>query len=252
MEKVPGGSDFFRSPETSEPVRKIWTEGFEHPRIIKTPTGELVCGIDIGINRKRQEDALVIDAQNDSFAVIDGMGGMGKGDAAARILAETLFLGFSGEKPFREMQVEASERMNEIGIYSGGACYTGIRIRDGHLLSSFAGDVQLVIANKEGEVVHIQKAEGVGNIVFNSVQGENAGKTSSDILELKTGYRCIVASDGLWGNIHPGIAAQEVAGLPLIDALTHLSTRAKNKMEHDQDEGKPDNLTILIYDYLGH
>lgn len=215
---------------------------------MKAKSGTLACGIDIGVGRESQQDALVVSTQHDGYAVIDGMGGMGRGDEAAQVLAESLLQGFEKQTPFIQVQRQASETMREKGIFQGGACYVAFRLTGKELSVAWAGDVELFLAEEGEKIIFSTEKEGFGAWVFNSVQGKSEGKTNLASLEVKSGQRIYAATDGLWANIEPSIAIQETARLSPAEAVKHLAQRAKHKMIAEEKNSARDNLTILVYD----
>lgn len=237
-------------PEKNTPPRfeGIWTEGFEHIKRIEGKRGTLAFGTDIGIKRKRNEDALVVDLTRDKFAIIDGMGGMGKGDLAAKILAEEILKGFQDGAPADEVQHNAHERMKEMGVGEGGACYASLTLKNKEALINYAGDVELIIANAQGEITFRNEGEGHGNRVYNAVQGTSSGTTRTEIAWPHNGDRIYFASDGLWHNIDIEEAIRNTINLPIDEAVQTLVAAAKERMTSDEIEKYPDNITVLLYD----
>lgn len=246
-EEFPSPNSHRESTPPESTIQEIWDKGFEHARIIETPHGRLAFGIDIGVGRERQEDRLVIDTTKEAYAVIDGMGGMGKGDEAAQALAETLQKGFAIETPFSVMQEEASLLMLQRGVIRGGACYMALRIKADNLEIGYAGDVEMIIVDENGEIVHHPEPQGAGNIVFNAVSGDDSGTTAQENYKLKNGYRIYLASDGLWKQLSPDEAVKSTQGLPVDQAVQKLAAEAMTKMRAPGAHGK-DNVTILVHD----
>lgn len=220
----------------------------DRPNILTTGRGLLAYGTGEGVNYSpKNEDAVVVDTIHDAYAVIDGMGGMGHGDVAARILAEELMSGFQKGADVQRSQRSASERMAKAGVGKGGACYLAFKIRDGAADGWYAGDVQLAVL-RNNHVSFVTSPENLPmkrNVVTNSVRGVDAGATQRFTVELKDGDRIIVASDGLWDNISPEDVLRHVTGLPIHDAIKTLDALAKKKMTKG---GKPDNISVVIYD----
>jgi len=253
---MPEFGDLFRRLVTPklEPVSRtgrfaeIASNRLDTPKLVQTQRGLVIYGTDEGVNYKPvNEDAIVVDTIHDAFAVIDGMGGMGQGDVAARILAEELLSGFNkGRNPW-SCQKNASERMGKAGVGRGGACYMAVQLDDGKIDGYYAGDVQMSII-RGGRVVFTSIPEnkpGDASIVTNTVQGTNPGETRTFTLPALDGDRIIVASDGLWDNFRPEEIQRLISDLPIQEAIKKLDRLAKEKM---RSGGKPDNISILIYE----
>lgn len=217
------------------------------PKIIRGRNGKIAFGTDIGVlyPKPENEDAVVIRTEENAFAVIDGIGGLWGGRLAAQILGKQILLGFTKRLSFEEIQKLASQEMGEAGIRDGGACYIGAQITEGSFTVHQAGDVKLIIINKHCEISFETQDEGYGAEIFNAVQGINSGRTRIYQHAIWEGDRIIAASDGLWDNISPSKAEALIRGETIGEAIRTLSDEAKQKM---QSGGKPDNISIVIYD----
>jgi serine/threonine protein phosphatase PrpC len=237
-----------QEPEHYEKIDTIWTEGFDKVRRIEGKSGLIVLGTDIGIQRKKNEDALVINTGKDRFAVIDGMGGEGNGDIAAGVFAEELKSGFAADTPTDEIQIKAHRRMQEASLGNGGACYAAIEVTENRCTIAHAGDVDVVIAASRGYIKFQSESEGAGSSVYNAVTGDSPGETTIETVSVNNGDRIYLASDGLWHNINIEEIIQRTIHLPVEKAIQMLVEEAKKRMVSDEVESYPDNITILIYD----
>lgn len=241
-------NDDFSIERRFDSIDEIATNRLDEAKIIEGQNGKIVYGTDEGVNYKEwNEDAQVINTDKNAFASIDGMGGMGHGDKAARILAEEMQKGFRDGSLMEQIQMRAHQRMQAEGIGQGGACYVAGKITENRLDIYQAGDVKLIIVGKDGSVRFATRDEGQGHIVHNAVQGDDAGKTTHSSADLQAGDRIIAASDGLWDNFTPEQIARMVSGKSPEDAIKLINDQTKEKMR--SGNGKPDNINVIIYDF---
>lgn len=217
------------------------------PRLIQGENGSLIFGTDEGFNYKnRNEDRLVINTNKNAFAVIDGMGGYDFGDQAAQILAEQLQSGFVSNLTFKEIQHRAAQLMKKSNLGRNGACYIAFRIKDTEMEIAQAGDVRLLIINKNDEIKFTTRDEGQGHSVYNCVQGSDFGRTTISRTYIEIGDRIIVASDGITDNLDNEELVELLHGKTPVQAMEIIAEATQNMMiDHS---GKPDNRTLLIYD----
>ena len=221
------------------------------PLEIKTKNGRIVAGTDEGVGYKDvNEDGVAINTVKEAFICIDGIGGYGGGQEAKNILSEAFLAGVRDGYSFEEIQHKAHLAMRERGF--GGACYVAGRItedREGAVLEvAQAGDVRLVVLGEKGVKSATQDENNPQkkNMVFNFVSHDYQGKTTTCRFVLKEGDRIIAASDGLWDNLTSQNVYSLVKGKSPREAMAVLNKRVKKAMASD---GKPDNLSIVIYDF---
>ncbi len=236
------------------------------PQIVKNPldrplelegnNGPIVCGTDKGFSYKnRNEDALVIAPRFNAFAVIDGIGGGERGDANALLLARVFQANFLARRDdFESIQQHAHKLMKRHGLAgpNEGACYIAAVINDNDEITiAQAGDVRLVVIDTLNNRVRFESADenmsSYRNIVLNSVSGNDSGTTTLSHGNLIDRDRIIAATDGLWSNVSTEEVVELVHGKTAQDALKILEEETRKRMK--DEEGKPDNRTILIYDY---
>lgn len=206
----------------------------------------------VGVGREINEDVVAVNLRANAFAVIDGMGGYEKGEQAAAILAEKLQKGFEREISMSEVHRSASRRMRNSGIGKGGACYIAGVIRGNNLDIYQAGDVRLVVIDKNGTVAHQTEDEnlarmGKANVLTNSVSGSKPGRMTRETIRLDVGDTVVVASDGLWDNLSPQQVSKVISKLKSpYQVVQSLKKYALARMK-DRKKGKRDNLSILVY-----
>lgn len=232
--------------EKFDMVDEIPLDTLDVPRIIEGKNGKLAFGTDIGVNypKPTNEDALVINTKKNSFAVIDGMGGMGLGNEAAKILAQEIQKGFQENIMMEQAQKNASQKMSERGLGQAGACYLSCEVFGDELQISQAGDVKLVLYGKD-KIKFETTNEGLGVIVTNAVQGTKTGQTTKSSFRYEKGDRLVIGSDGLWDNISPEDTRKAIQGKSAEEAIKILNAAAKAKMTRD---GKPDNISVILYE----
>lgn len=231
-------------------VDEIPQDTLDHPRVVRARHGILAFGSDKGIGYAHPEnqDGIVINTENDEFAVVDGIGGGFRPKRAMEILTSEIQLGFSKNTSFSEIHMNAHVRMKKEGIGTGGASYIVARILPNFFLEiGQAGDVKLVIISN-GEVVFATKDEGIDNLLLNYVTGIMLGHITQLTAGLLPNDRIVIASDGLWKNLKPKEVAKNVAGKSTKEAIEILNFKAKGKMV--SGHGKPDNISVILYDLL--
>ena len=119
----------------------------------ETPGGSWAWYTDqgVGYSKNENQDAIVVDPENEGMAVIDGMGGHPNGTEAAQILAESLDGHLTGIAQIETGQLSAVDRMqNELDSVESGACYLAAHRTGNRLEILYAGDVRLAKYNPDG------------------------------------------------------------------------------------------------------
>ncbi len=259
-ESVP--SEFREYEIGHEPVDEIATNSLNNPKFVKIKNGTIAYGTDKGVGYKdHNEDVVVVNSEKNGFAVVDGMGGQGHGEEAAGLLAIELKRGFQKGKNFDDVHVKAHRSMVNANVRSGGACYIGAKIEGDRLNIGQAGDVKLMVIGVDGKIKYETTDQGFGNIVTNAVMGNSHsnGTTKLHSVDLAVGDRILVGSDGLFNNIPPEEIAEFVSGKTIQEAIQILNLHAKERMRDavelkaaglkvNVSDGKPDNISIVIYD----
>jgi len=201
-------------------VDEIAENRLDEPKVVKGKNGTIVYGTDEGFNYKsHNEDRVVVNTEENAFASIDGMGGMGvagAGEKAAQIFAEEFQLGIKLKISFEDIQKKAHLRMSQEGIGEGGVCYVAGKIEGEILKIAQAGDARLLVIRRDGSVKFSTEDElaypnvpNLRHVVGNAVQGTQEGTTKVYEVKLEEGDRIVVASDSLWDNYENN----EVAGM---------------------------------------
>lgn len=234
-------------PETFDRLDSIPFYRVDQPKKIQGINGPLIFGTDEGFNYKdRNEDRIVINTEKNCFAVIDGMGGYDQGADAAQILAEELQTGFETNLSFKQIQNQAHQRMKDKKLKKNGACYIATRIKGKILEIAQAGDVRLIIIDKNNQIKFETIDEGAGHTVFNVVQGEKPGTTSIHRATIAEGDRIIISSDGITDNIDNDEMAELLVDTTPEQAMQIIAELSQSVML--DYSGKPDNRSVLIYD----
>lgn len=204
-----------------------------------------------GRNDKPNEDRVVVNAQENQYASIDGMGGRAHGGRAAQILAEEIVEGFRLQMDPDDVQHRAHERMQKESIGQGGACYVVFTLNNNTLDVYGAGDPQLMVLRK-GKVVWRtipEEGEKPGS-VSNAVTGESAGMARKyDPFILEQSDRIIAGSDGFWEQFTEEEIESLVSGRSPDEAIRVLDKESMQRQ--NRAGGYEDNLNIIIKDYTG-
>lgn len=238
-------------------VNEICANSLDAPKGVQGKNGPIAYGSDEGLNYKNwNEDRVVVNTEKRAFAVVDGMGGEGmegSGEQAAKILAEELQEGFENGLSIEIVQSRAHERMVKNMRYGGGACYIAAKIEGSRLHVFQAGDVKLIVIDRQGDIKFKTQDEGFRGKVTNAVSARFRGATTYSSIDLAVGDRVVIASDGLWDNV-AGEAIDLIAGKPIAEVIASLNRHAKEKMRNYRElrekgvDAKPDNISVFIHD----
>lgn len=223
--------------------------------------GPIAACSDIGGRSKYKEnqDRTVLNIRGNGFGVIDGVGGREEGEKMAEIAGRGINEWLEGNKDSVTALTDAAFSMKNYGSEPPAACMIGVKIEEGTLNYIQAGDVKLVVYNKEGGVVYesIDEVDSRGVVTNAIIAGEKAELTQKSI-RLNIGDTIVVASDGLYKFLekaHPGnslkVIGDKVSALKdPSEILTHIGTQAKDEMEtYSQQRGRDlgDNISIVVY-----
>lgn len=251
-----------RSEESPENMEKLAAESgaeaiFERAETMfdsaLSPDGRVAFIIhEGGRNGKPNEDRIVINARENQYASIDGMGGKAHGARAAQILAEKIVEGFKLHLSPRDIQQRAYEHMQKEEVGEGGACYIAFTLDKNMLHVYGAGDCKLKVLRK-GKVVRQtvpEEGEEPGS-VSNAVTGRFPGTPRIyDPFTLETRDRIIAGSDGFWEQFTNEEEISElISGKPADEAVHILNHEAMKRQKWEG--GYKDNLNIIIKDFDG-
>jgi serine/threonine protein phosphatase PrpC len=205
--------------ESSVGVREIADNRLDQPKILRYQHGELAYGSDEGEGKSRNEDRIVVDTENNFFAVIDGVGGHGFGDVAAQSLAESLLQGDYTEEGLKQSFARAVEMVNnypdwkkekellmknkkEDEIDMPDACVVACKLEGNKLKVFLAGDTRLVVIAKDGKVRFSTFDQGLGRTVSSTFGHVVEGLSNLKVqeIQLEAGDRVCLMSDGVSDN----------------------------------------------------
>lgn len=233
------------------------TQPFEKPFILEAPHGKIACAMDHGRQGlSPSEDRVVVDTQRQSYAVIDGMGGMGNGGIAADVLGQHLQTAFT-QVPGPEANSFASEIMKASALAAremlnrnaGGACFIATRVHKKQLQFCQAGDVRMILMDRKAKQPLYAHTDDEGNEdhVFNAVTARRFFNIKHFWFELKPNRRMVIASDGLWKFFSNEEVAMRISTLPIEEAVSVL-TRLHNERIKDEPS-RADHRSIVIADF---
>ena len=212
-----------------------------------------------------------------ALLVADGVGGHRGGDVAARLVAETIASGLAGAGSdgdvMRSATVGGIEAANRelLERYSGAATTILVALlSDRELRSCHAGDSELLVVGQRGKIKHrtvshspvgygveaglIDQVEGLQHanrhVISNCVGMQGMRVEVASEIRLAVRDTVVLASDGLWDNLHVTEVAEVVRKGPLARAVEELAGRVAARMRGDDAAvvaGKPDDVAIVLY-----
>lgn len=225
------------------------------------------------------EDAAMIaevDEHRLVLAVADGVGGQAAGALAAEMLMETIQhslvdIHARGES-VRGAVLNGLETANQLvtGLGLGAATtFAGLEIDGKNVRPYHIGDSQIVVSGQKGhirletmahspvgyavqaglldarEAIHHEDRHLVSNIVGSTDMRIEIGS----MLRLRPRDTVLLATDGLFDNLHLAEIIEIMRKGPLDRAAETLATLARARMDDDQPghPSKPDDLTLLLY-----
>ena len=225
-----------------------------------------------------EDAALVVSASESAslLAVADGMGGESNGEAASQITVEAIAAEISSlgnsESLLRTAVINGIERANQTvqqTIPGAGTTLAAVEISDNAIRTYNIGDsVVLVVGGRgrikrqtvahspvgygvesglldEGDAMHHDERHVVSNFI-----GTTEMRIDMDSpMELARRDTVLLASDGLFDNLHVEEVAEIIRRGQLPRAVAQLATAARSRMESPVEgkPSKPDDLTIVAY-----
>ncbi len=225
------------------------------------------------------EDAAAIFPYGESdlvLAVADGVGGARAGHEASKLAIETLetTLARGAEKGSNARDAilngfeEANRRVMDLGI---GAATTlvVVEIRDHMFRPYHAGDSLILVVGQRGklkmqsvphspvgygieaglldeaEAMHHEERHIVSNVIGSSEMRIEIGPA----LKLAARDTLLIASDGLWDNLHKEEIVEVVRRGPLRKVVRTLRDRCNEQMRRGEQgsPSKPDDLTFIVF-----
>lgn len=255
-------------------------QGMESPQLLDVAGGRVaVFSAAAPIGDKDNEDgavAITAGTNRAVLAVADGLGGQRLGAEAAeralRALAERVIAGASVDDGLRSAILDGFERANErVGELGGGAATTlaAVEIDAATIRPYHVGDSMILVVGQRGKVklhtvshspvayaveaglldareaIHHEDRHLVSNIVGSAEMRIEVGRT----LKLRPRDTVLVASDGLFDNLHLEEIVELVRKGPLQKAAQRLAVAGRKRMEQPQagHPSQPDDLTFVLY-----
>jgi serine/threonine protein phosphatase PrpC len=225
-----------------------------------------------------EDTAALIPLGNETcvLVVADGAGGMASGGQASRIAAQELVDEIAGsaqnETAVREIILNgienASETINNLGI-GAGTTIAAVEIQNGSARPYHVGDSMILSVGQRGklklqtvshspvgyaveagfldaeEAMHHEERHLVSNMVGTPDMRIEIG-ASADLAAKDT---LLLATDGLFDNLHLDEIIEYVRKGPLTKAANRLAWACRKRMQTPQlgHPSKPDDLTFILY-----
>ncbi len=262
---------------------RLWLEGGA-PSVVRESAGGGVdnCAVVLAKSPSRTADDSCEDVAGlfrwddrcTAIVVADGLGGHGDGDFAARLTLRCI----ADRVAASEGTVESIQSAILTGIDAanqqllerpGGAATTVLAaVIEGERFRSYhAGDSELLITGQRGKIKHQTVSHSpVGYAVESGLLDADAGLVHEDRhvisnfvgmagmrVEIASAIRLalrdtvVLASDGLWDNVHVDEVTEVVRKGPLLRAADRLVERCVERMQSTGGIGKPDDLAIALF-----
>lgn len=267
----------------SPPARRIFCGRDEVEEIVDWGPGRVVVRSARAPDREgTNEDAaalLRVDSGCIVVAVADGVGGRPGGESAAdtalRRLADSVLRGRGQDTSTRTSILDGIESANAAILESGTGAATTLCLAeiDGDLLRPYhVGDSEILVVGQRGRlkleiVAHSPVGYGVEAGLLDRDEAlhheerhfiSNAVGTADMRIEVGSPMRLaprdtvLLATDGLFDNLHVGEITEIVRRGPLPRAGAELFRRARERMQSPESQrpsspSKPDDLTFVLY-----
>ena len=226
-----------------------------------------------------QDGALVlgINATSAVVAVADGVGGLPAGDQAARLALDAVRDRFEDQTDaslsMRPSILDGIEQANQrvMGMNIGaGTTIAVAEIFENHVRPYHVGDSLILITGQRGkrrlltiahapvayaveaglvselDAMHHEERHLVSNILGMEKMRIDVGST----IKLQVRDTLLLATDGLFDNLHLEEIVEIIRKGPLDEATEELATQAQRRMKTRvklDDPQKPDDLTFVMY-----
>lgn len=258
----------------------LWLEAEEvGPETVVFAGGRVVAFAARGPGKAVNEDGLALfpcDASTGVLAVADGLGGQPSGAKACRIalesLAESVGRARSERSHLREAILDgfeqANDRIQQLGV-GAGTTLAVLEIRGEHVRTFHVGDSEIMIVGQRGKqrlrtVPHspvgyaveagwIDRREAMHHdqrhLITNVVGSPQMRVEMGPVLRLRSRDRVVVASDGLYDNLHPEEIVELVrCGDPLQRSRRMIALcRQRMSAVESEHPSKPDDLVFALF-----
>ncbi|MCR8723342.1 PP2C family protein-serine/threonine phosphatase [Frigidibacter sp. ROC022] len=225
----------------------------------------------VGLQRKVNEDSILMMPEQQIYAVSDGMGGHEGGDLASRTVVDAITMLPDGMDPATKMHAirEALQSAHRSIVAEGnargttiGATVVALVLADGHWLALWAGDSRLYRL-RDGQIEmltsdHSVVAELVKSGRMNWDEAELHPQSNQitravgvgDELELEkvhgellSGDRYLICSDGLTKYATFDQLRRAMVGAP-------IETLTEKLIQMALDGGGADNISVIVIDVI--
>lgn len=225
----------------------------------------------VGLKRKVNEDSILMLADQQIFAVSDGMGGHAAGDVASAAVVDAIALLPPGLEPADKMQAVrqalagANDKVHALAVERRttiGATVVVLVLADGHWLALWAGDSRLYRL-RAGQIEMLTSDHSVvaelvlsgrmswdeaelhpqSNQITRAVGVEPELQLQKVHGELQSGDRYLLCSDGL--SKYAGFET-----LRRILAVAPIETLAEQLIQLALDGGGADNVSVIAVDVI--
>ena len=224
-----------------------------------------------------QDAAAIIplDGRRGVLALADGAGGQASGADAARIALEAMDASVRGRSPEEELRTAilngfemANEMVRAMGV-GAGTTLAVVDVEETWVRTYHVGDSGIVVSGQRGRIrlrtvdhsptgyaveaglmndrqaIHHEERHLVSNLVGSTAMRIDVGPS----LQLAQHDTVLMASDGLFDNLHFETIIERVRKGPLGDTVEGMVRLCRNRManEANSQPSKPDDLTILAF-----
>lgn len=230
-----------------------------------------------GRSEGNQDAAAIIPLADDLgvLALADGAGGQASGADAARLAVEAIEATVRNRTPEEELRTAilngfemANETIRALGV-GAGTTLAVVEVQETWIRTYHVGDSGIVVAGQRGriktrtvdhsptgyaveaglmndrEAIQHEERHLVSNIVGSEAMHIDIGPS----MQLAAHDTVLVASDGLFDNLHFDQVIERVRKGPLIVAITGMVKLCRSRMTNEPESrpSKPDDLTILAF-----
>ncbi|MCA8974075.1 MAG: protein phosphatase 2C domain-containing protein [Planctomycetes bacterium] len=262
---------------------RMWLDG-NGAELTSEPAGSGRCVLIVRKSPSRDEGApcedvagvVSWDDRTSALIVADGLGGHGDGDVASRLTLRAIVERLEAVTP-DVISIQAGilagiEAANQALLDRPGGAATTILvalIEDDRFRSYHAGDSELLITGQRGKIKHQTVSHSpIGYAVESGLLDAEQGFVHEDrhiisncvgmagmrveiasAIKLARRDTVVLASDGLWDNLHVTEVTEIVRKGDLLQAGRRLAELCAARMAGVAEgwQGKPDDLTILLY-----